>query len=68
MAAIKARSQANGTIRYTAIVRRRAGKTLQHDHFGVGVDIGRAPDCGMRRLEPPVKLCAQHLRVVAVRR
>jgi len=30
MATIKARRQANGSIRYTAIVRRRAGKTIVH--------------------------------------
>jgi hypothetical protein len=30
MATIKARRQANGTIRYTAVVRRRAGKTILH--------------------------------------
>jgi hypothetical protein len=30
MATIKARRQANGSIRYTAIVRRRVGKTIVH--------------------------------------
>jgi len=30
MATIKARRQANGTIRYTAIVRKRAGKAIVH--------------------------------------
>jgi hypothetical protein len=30
MATIKARRQANGSLRYTAIVRRRVGKTIVH--------------------------------------
>jgi hypothetical protein len=30
MATIKARRQAHGSIRYTAIVRKRAGKTIVH--------------------------------------